>query len=244
MGIALLASLLAGLGTGIGGAIVALFPRPSRSLYDTLLGFSAGVMLAAGSITLLGPALKEKGVSLASLGLLSGALLVFLLERAVPHLEPHFSPELHGPEKRLSLLLGAALTIHHLPEGLAIGVAFAGSHPSLGIIVAAAIAVQNVPEGLAVAVPLRAAGASRLRAILWAAASGIGEPLGAAFGVWFARLIGSFLPFGLALAAGAMIFVASDQLIPISRQRPQAKAPSLGLIAGFLLVTVLTKTFA
>jgi ZIP family zinc transporter len=241
---ALLASLLAGLGTAVGGAILALFPRPSRSLYDTLLGFSAGVMLAAGSITLLGPALRDNGIGLVATGLLSGALLVFLLERSVPHLEPHFAPELAGPEKRLSMLLGAALTIHHLPEGLAIGVAFAGRQPSLGIIVAAAIALQNVPEGLAVAVPLRAAGASRQRAIFWAAASGIGEPLGAVCGVEFVRLLGPLVPVALALAAGAMIFVASDQLIPESRQRPQAKAPSLGLIVGFLLVAVLTRLFA
>lgn len=241
---ALLASLLAGLGTGVGGAILALLPRPSRALYDTLLGFSAGVMLAAGSITLLGPALLENRIGLVALGLLSGALVVLLLERAVPHLEPHFAPQLAGPEKRLSLLLGAALTIHHVPEGLAIGVAFAGARPTLGVIVASAIALQNLPEGLAVAVPLRAAGATRLRAILWATASGIGEPLGAACGVWFVWLVGPLMPLALAWAAGAMIFLASDQLIPESRQQPQAKAPSLGLILGFVLVAILTKLFA
>jgi zinc transporter, ZIP family len=241
---ALIASLLAGLATGLGGALVALLPKISRRVYDALLGFSAGVMLAAGSITLLGPALRGNSVITVALGLAVGALLVFHLELAVPHLEPHFAPELNGPAKRLGLLMAAALTLHHLPEGLAVGVSFAGGAPRLGIIVAVAIALQNIPEGLAVAMPLRAAGFSRGRAILWAACSGLAEPLAAAVGVGFVKILGPMVPFALSLAAGAMIFVASDQLIPESRQQPQAKAPSLGLIFGFLLVAVLTKVFA
>jgi ZIP family zinc transporter len=241
---ALIASLLAALGTGLGGVLLAFFPRLSRGLYDTLLGFSAGVMLAAGSITLLGPALARNGLAAVTAGLLSGSFLVFLLERNIPHLEPHFAPEISGPEKRLGLLLGTAITLHHIPEGLAVGVAFAAGEPSLGVVVAVAIALQNVPEGLAVAVPLRACGFSRLRATLWSLLSGAGQPLAAALGVGFVSVVGPMVPFALALAAGAMIFVASDQLIPESRQRPEAKAPSLGLIAGFVLVAVLTKLFA
>jgi ZIP family zinc transporter len=241
---ALIASTLAALGTGLGGVVLAFFPRMSRGVYDTLLGFSAGVMLAAGSITLLGPALQKNGIAAVSVGLLCGALLVFLLERFVPHLEPHFAPELSGPEKRLGILLGSAITLHHIPEGLAVGVAFAAGEPSLGMIVAVAVALQNVPEGLAIAVPLRAAGFSRLRAATWALLSGIGQPIAAALGVGFVAIVGPMVPFALSVAAGAMIFVASDQIIPESRQRPDAKAPSLGLIAGFVLVAVLTKLFS
>lgn len=244
MRVAIIASILAALGTGLGGGLVAVFPRLSRALYDALLGFSAGVMLAAGSITLLGPALARNGIAAVSAGLLSGALFVFVLERVVPHLEPHFAPHISGPEKRLGLLMGAAITLHHVPEGLAVGVAFAAGEASLGIIVAVAIALQNIPEGLAIAVPLRAAGFTRLRATLWALLSGVGQPFAAALGVGFVSIVGPMVPFALALAAGAMIFVASDQLIPESRQRPEAKAPSLGLIAGFVLVAVLTKLFS
>lgn len=240
---ALLASLLAGLATGIGGAVIALIPNFSRKVYDALLGFSAGVMLAAGSITLLEPALRQNGVLTVAGGLSCGALLVFGLERAVPHLEPHFAPQLTGPAKRLGMLMATALTLHHLPEGLAVGVSFAGGARNLGVIVAVAIALQNIPEGLAVAMPLRAAGFSRAQAILWSTASGLAEPLAAAVGVWFVALVGPMVPFALALAAGAMIFVASDQLIPESRQQPEAKAPSLGLIFGFVLVAVLTKLY-
>jgi ZIP family zinc transporter len=239
---ALLASLLAGLATGIGGVLIALLPRISRRVYDTLLGFSAGVMLAAGSITLLWPALSShNGIVAVTAGLLTGALIVYLLELAVPHLEPHFAPQLTGRSKRLGLLMAAALTLHHVPEGLAIGVAFGSGTKGLGAIVAIAIALQNIPEGLAVAMPLRAAGASRLKAIAWASLSGLTEPLAAAVGVWFTGKLDGMMPFGMALAAGAMIFVASDQLIPESHAQSESKSPSLGLISGFVLLAVLTK---
>lgn len=240
---ALIASLLAGLASGLGGVLIAFLPRISRQLYDTLLGFSAGVMLAAGSIALLIPAMQMNGIVAVAAGLLCGASLVFALEFIVPHLEPHFAPEICGDGKRLSLLLAAALTLHHIPEGLAIGVAFAGRSDNLGVIVALAIGLQNVPEGLAVAMPLRAAGASRLRAMMWATLSGLTEPVAAALGVWFVRRIGPLVPFALALAAGAMIFVASDQLIPQCRQRAESKSPSLGLICGFVFLAVITKLF-
>ena len=141
---ALLAGLLAGLAAGLGGALIAVLPKITRQLYDTLLGFSAGVMLATGTITLLWPALRQGNAVQPSLGLLCGAMLVFLLERSVPHLEPHFAPELNGPEKRLGLLLSAAITLHHIPEGLAIGVAFAGQGKAVGSVVALAIAMQNI----------------------------------------------------------------------------------------------------
>ncbi len=244
MSSAIVASLLAGLATGVGGLLIAFLPRISRAVYDTLLGFSAGVMLAAG-FTLLWPALHMNGMVAITSGLLLGAFLVYLLELGVPHLEPHFAPEFNGRSKRLGMLMAAALTLHHIPEGLAVGVAFAAANggPKLGMVVAVAIAIQNIPEGLAVAMPLRACGISRPRAVLWASISGLTEPLAAALGYWFVRQTNTIVPFALSLAAGAMIFVASDQLIPESRQRPEAKSPSVGLIAGFVLLAVLTKAF-
>ncbi len=238
---ALVASVLAGLSTGIGGLLICIVPKINRRWYDTLLGFSAGVMLATASISLLGPALQRDGIMQVALGLSAGALMVHLLERVVPHLEPHFAPEISGHEKSLGVLLAAALTIHHIPEGLAIGVAFAGGGTSIGLLVAASIAIQNIPEGLAVAMPLRSAGLPRWKAFLGATASGLGEPMAAMFGVWFVSLVGPVVPFALAMAAGAMIFVASDQLIPESRQQPKAKSPSLGLMLGFLCVTILSR---
>lgn len=241
---AFVASLLAGLATGLGGVLVVLLPRLSRRVYDALLGFSGGVMLSAATLTLLWPALERGGIPSVTLGLFAGGLAVLFLERSVPHLEPHFAPRLNGPGTRLSLLLAAAVTLHNLPEGLAVGVAFAPGTGNFGLIVALAIALQNIPEGLAVATPLRAHGSSRLAVVLWATTSGLAEPVAAAAGFHFVSNVQALVPFGLAFAAGAMVFVVSDQLIPESHRQPSDKAPTLALLAGFLLVALLLRAFS
>lgn len=243
-GQAFFASLLAGLATGLGGLLVVLLPNLSRRVYDALLGFSAGVMLSAAALTLLWPALERGGLLAVSLGLFLGGLSVWALERGVPHLEPHFAPQLNGGKARLGLLLAAAITLHNLPEGLAVGVAFAPGAGQFGVIIALAIALQNIPEGLAVATPLRAQGASRAAAVTWATLSGLAEPVAAAAGFHFFSTVEMWVPLGLAFAAGAMVFVVSDQLIPESHRQPENKAPSLALLAGFLLVAVLMRAFA
>ena len=244
---AVLASLLAGLATGLGGLLVILLPRLSRRVYDALLGFSGGVMLSAAALTLLWPALERGGIGSVTIGLFLGGLAVLALERKVPHLEPHFAPWLNsgnGPGIRLAVLLASAITLHNLPEGLAVGVAFAPGAGEFGVIVALAIALQNIPEGLAVATPLRAHGCSPVRAVAWATLSGLAEPLAAAAGFHFVSSARPLIPFALAFAAGAMVFVVSDQLIPESHREPSDKAPSLALLAGFLLVAVLLRAFS
>jgi ZIP family zinc transporter len=199
-------------------------------------------MLSAAALTLLWPALERGSVAAVVLGFGAGGLLILVLERNVPHLEPHFAPRFNGPRARIGLLLAAAITLHNLPEGLAVGVAYAPGAGQFGPIIALAIALQNIPEGLAVATPLRAGGASPVRAIGWATLSGLAEPLAAAAGFHFVRAVSGLVPFGLAFAAGAMVFVVSDQLIPESHRQPADKAPSLALLAGFLLVALLMRT--
>jgi len=243
-GQALLASWLAGLATGLGGLLVVLLPHLSRRVYDALLGFSGGVMLSAAALTLLWPALARGGIASVTLGLFAGGAMILLLERSVPHLEPHFAPRLNGPGTRLGLLLAAAITLHNLPEGLAVGVAFAPGTGRFGLVVALAIALQNIPEGLAVATPVRAAGASRLAAVLWATGSGMAEPIAAAAGFHLVNTLQALVPFGLAFAAGAMVFVVSDQIIPESHRQPSDKAPSLALLLGFLLVALLVRVLS
>jgi ZIP family zinc transporter len=238
-GQALIASLLAGLASGIGGLVVVALPDLSRRIYDTLLGFSAGVMLAAAALTLLWPSLESGSLPASVLGFLCGGLMILGLERAVPHLEPHFAPRLNNVGGRFGLLLAAAIALHNLPEGLSVGVAFAHGEGAFGVVVALAIAAQNIPEGLAVALPVRARGGGRVAAVIWATGSGLVEPLAAALGFHLVSAVRGLVPFGLALAAGAMVFVASDQLIPETRFDPRAKAPSLALLAGFLLVAIL-----
>ncbi len=240
-GQALLASLLAGLASGLGGVAAVAVPHLSRRVYDALLGFSAGIMFCAAALTLLWPALEGGSMPVAVLGLFAGGLLILGLERAIPHLEPHFAPRLEGAGRRFALLLAAAITLHNLPEGLSVGVAYAHGDGRFGYIVALAIAIQNIPEGLAAALPVRSAGGSRLAALLWATGSGLVEPVAAAAGYHLVSTVQALVPFSLALAAGAMVFVASDQLIPESRFHPEDKAPSLALLAGFLLVAVLMR---
>jgi ZIP family zinc transporter len=240
-GQALMASLLAGLASGMGGLIVAFLPNPGRRVYDALLGFSAGVMLSAAALVLLWPALEAGGAWSAIAGMLAGGLLILGLERTVPHLEPHFGPRFNGVGGRFGLLLAAAIALHNLPEGLSVGVAYAHDEGRLGAIVALAIAAQNVPEGLAVALPIRTGGGSRTSTMLWALGSGLVEPLGAAAGFHLVSVTRVLVPFGLALAAGAMVFVASDQLIPESRFRAGDKAPTVALLAGFVLVATLVR---
>lgn len=244
MGQALLASWLAGMATGLGGLLVVALPQISRRLYDCLLGFSGGVMLSAAALTLLWPALERGGILPVTLGLFGGGLLILALERNVPHLEPHFAPRFNGPGARMGLLLAAAVTLHNLPEGLAVGVAYAPGAGKFGFIIALAIALQNIPEGLAVAAPLRASGASPLVAVTWATASGLAEPVAAAAGFHFVDTLRVLVPFALAFAAGAMVFVVSDQLIPESHRQPHDKAPTLALLGGFLLVAFLVRVFS
>lgn len=238
-----LASLLAGLATGLGALPVLLAGTLSRKLYDTLLGFSAGVMLAAGALSLVAPAMASDELAQTVLGFIAGAAIVFALEKTVPHLHPHFAPALTNRTLRMGLLVAAAIAIHNIPEGGAVAVAYAVKTEKLGFVVALAIAVQNIPEGLAVAVPLRAAGFSRVRAALYATATGLAEPLAAVASLLVLSLAGNYLPFALALAGGAMIFVVSDQLVPESHSQGNELNASFGVLAGFLLVVVLNMAF-
>jgi ZIP family zinc transporter len=222
--------------------LVVLLPRLSRRAYDTLLAFSAGVMFSASALALLWPALQTGGVFSVTLGLFAGGLLILALEKVVPHLEPHFAPSLSSRNARSALLLAAAITLHNLPEGLAIGVAYAHGEGPFGLVVALAIAAQNIPEGSAVALPFYAGGSGRLRPVMWATLSGLAEPVAAAAGFHLVAWTRGLVPFGLASAAGAMVYVASYQLVPETHSEPGRKAPSLALLAGFLLVAVLLRS--
>jgi ZIP family zinc transporter len=138
------------------------------------------------------------------------------------------------------VLLFAALTMHNVPEGLAVGTSYS-AQPRLGFLLALAIAMHNVPEGIAVAGPFRACGMPRARCLLWATGSGLAEPVAALAGVVFVSLFRSFLPFSLAFAAGAMLYVVSDELIPESHSHGYEHQATFGFIAGFVLFMVLLR---
>lgn len=239
--------LLPGLATGIGGLAVFALPRPSPRLLDTLLGGAAGVMLAALGFSLLVPALDSGTLAEVLAGFAAGGLAITLVDNFMPHLHARFAPHERSAERRRldrrGWMVLAALTIHNIPEGMAVGVAFAAGGPELGVPLAVAIGVQNVPEGTAAAVPLVAAGRSRRQAALIALASGAVEPFAAfaAFGV--VELIGGLLPFGLAFAAAAMLYVVVDELLPEAHERGFYREASLALLIGFAVMMALDNAF-
>ncbi|MBC7216833.1 MAG: ZIP family metal transporter [Candidatus Caldatribacterium sp.] len=238
-------STLAGLATGM-GAIPVLFPSLhslSHRLKDKLLGFAAGVMLAATAFSLLVPAIEKGGPGIAILGILAGALLLDLLDRAIPH--EHFEKGREGPASKLRKiwLFVLAITLHNFPEGLAVGVSFGSQNIADGITVALAIGLQNIPEGLAVAVSLLGVGYSRKRAFLYALLTGFVEPLGGVLGIGLVSFMYNFLPFGLALAGGAMLFVIGDEIIPETHHGPSARYSTYALMVGFALMMGLDTIF-
>ncbi len=235
--------------TAVGAlAGVTLRQLPQRA-EDSLLGFAAGMMLAASSFSLILPGLaaaKEMTGSgvLGALtvvgGMALGVLLMLGLDRFTPHEHESSGPCGPGCERigRVWLFV-LAITLHNLPEGMAIGVSFAQGDLSVGLPLTSAIAIQDIPEGLAVVMALRAAGVGSWPAVLMAGASGLMEPLGSLFGAGIAGGLALAYPVGLGLAAGAMIFVVSHEVIPETHRNGHQTSATLGLMAGFAVMMFL-----
>ena len=238
------ASLVAGLATGAGALPVLFTKKVSDKLLDVMLGFSAGVMLAATSFSLIIPAIDLSGVWVAVLGIIIGAIVLHLVDRFVPHFHPALGAE--GPPSRLSRvwLFVLAITIHNFPEGLAVGVSFGSGDVAAGFVVAMAIGLQNMPEGLAVALPLMREGYSSRRSLWYATLTGLVEPVGGLLGVALVFIFHPILPWALAFAAGAMLFVVSDEIIPESHRKGFEREATFGLVAGFVIMMLLDSLFA
>jgi ZIP family zinc transporter len=218
-----------------------VFRRPSRRGLDVLLGFTAGVMLAATAFSLLVPAFDTGGVGEVLAGFAIGGATLLALDIALPHaharLAEHGHVALEQTEvERRGILLLTALTIHNVPEGIAVGVAFAAGGTDLGIPIALAIGIQNIPEGFAAAVPLLEAGRPRRTAARFALLTGVVEPPSALIAFAAFELASSLLPIGLGFAAGAMLYVVVDELIPESHASGNAREASLALLVGFALM--------
>jgi ZIP family zinc transporter len=249
----IIASLLAGLATGVGALPILMKADFSRRSLDLMLGFAAGVMLAASSFSLLVPAydmiLDVPGAgwievfTIVGAGFLLGGLFVHLTDKFLPH--DHFQKGHEGPSSNLGRvwLLVIAITIHNFPEGLAVGVSFGGGDIGTGISVAVAIGLQNMPEGLAVAAPLVREGYSRKYAVLLALATGLVEPIGGLLGVSVVSFAAGLLPYGLAFAAGAMIFVVGDEMVPESHSGGNERLATWGLMIGFFIMMSLDNVF-
>jgi len=238
-----IASLVAGLATGAGALPVLFTRRISDRLLDILLGFSAGVMLAATSFSLIIPAIDLSGPWVAVFGLVLGALVLHLVDRFVPHFHPFLGAE--GPPSKMSQvwLFVLAITIHNFPEGLAVGVSFGSGDVATVLTIAMAIGLQNMPEGLAVALPLLREQYSRGRSLWYATLTGLVEPIGGLLGVAMVSIFKPILPWGPAFAAGAMLFVVGDEMIPESHRKGFAREATFGLIAGFVVMMFLDCLF-
>ncbi len=253
--LALFAGLFTWAVTALGASMVFFFKEIKLKILNLMLGFAAGIMIAASFWSLLAPAisLSEEQNMIpwlpATVGFLFGGLFLFSIDKILPHLHlglPMEKAEGIKTSWQRSTLLILAITLHNIPEGLAVGVAFGALAytPDAETIIAAislaiGIGIQNFPEGIAVSVPLRREGFSRFKAFNYGQLSGLVEPLSAVLGAFLVLLITPILPYALSFAAGAMIFVVSEELIPESQQGQETDLSTIGLMIGFALMMVL-----
>lgn len=243
--------------TAAGASLVFFFKDMNRQLFDGMLGFTGGVMIAASYWSLLAPAIEitpesNPGVPIwfpAAVGFLAGALFLFALDKVMPHLHINFpESEKEGVETKMdrTMLLVLAITLHNIPEGLAVGVAFGavasgmdGATIGAAMALAIGIGIQNFPEGLAVSMPLRRQGVSRFKSFWYGQLSAVVEPVAGVIGA--AAVIYAFpiLPYALAFAAGAMIYVVIEEVIPETQLDKYADTSTLGFIGGFIVMMVL-----
>ena len=236
--------------TALGASSVLLFKSMSRMTLDGMLGFTGGVMVAASFWSLLSPAIEMSAgegfakVMPAAIGFGLGALFIFGLDKILPHIHINFkkSEGIKTPWRRTTLLV-LAITLHNIPEGLAIGVLFGGvasGIPEASIAGAVALAfgigLQNFPEGIAVAMPLRRSGVSRLKSFWYGQLSAIVEPIAGVIGAVAVTFFTPLLPYALAFAAGAMIFVVVEEVIPETQLENNTDIATLGFIGGFIIM--------
>lgn len=234
-------------GTVLGSAFVFFMKKeiPDR-LKKTLLGFASGVMVAAGVWSLLIPSIDMAGESIipAAVGFLSGVAFLLLIDELTPHLHVG-TQKTEGLRSRLSrtAMLALAVTIHNLPEGMAVGVVFAGESHGLTLSAAFAvsigIALQNIPEGAIISMPMYAEGNSRMKSFLIGSLSGVVEPIGSVAILLLAGALGVALPYLLAFAAGAMMYVVVEELIPETAQGSHTNLSTIGFALGFVLMMVM-----
>jgi zinc transporter, ZIP family len=241
--------------TALGAGLVFFFKKIDQKVLNLMLGFAAGVMIAASFWSLLAPAIAmaeesgTKGWIPAVVGFLLGGAFLFGLDRVLPHL--HLDRKIEHAEGlktswHRSILLVLAITLHNIPEGLAVGVAFGALaiDPSIGVLTSAialaiGIGIQNFPEGAAVSVPLRREGFSRLKAFNYGQLSGIVEPVAGVLGAIAVIYITPILPYALSFAAGAMIFVVVEELIPESQNGHETDLSTIGAMVGFAVMMFL-----
>jgi ZIP family zinc transporter len=249
---ALLGGATAAAATALGTLPVVFSQNFSKRTYDGFLGFGAGVMLGATAFSLVIPALaaaRSSGAGpweaslLAGVGIMGGAGAILLMSRATEPAQV-LASDVHGSSLRRAWLFVTAVALHNMPEGLAIGVAYAGIDIEKAHSLMTGVSIQDVPEGLVVALALRTVGYSRFVSVGLGVLSGVIEPIAAAFGVALIGIAGGMLPVALAAAGGAMLFVIVNDVIPEMRENGNGTSATIALIFGFILMTVLDTALA
>lgn len=250
---AFLATLFTWALTALGASFVFFFKSLKRSFLDGMLGFTGGVMVAASFWSLLAPGIEMSPgegfvkVMPAAIGFGLGALFIFALDKILPHVHINFkeSEGIKTPWQRTTLLV-LAITLHNIPEGLAVGVLFGGVAAGLpeasiagAVALAIGIGIQNFPEGIAVSMPLRRQGLSRRKSFMYGQASALVEPVAAVVGALAVTFFTPILPYALAFAAGAMIFVVVEEVIPETQQDKYTDIATLGFVGGFIVMMTL-----
>lgn len=246
--------------TAFGAALIFAVKGFSQKVFDSMLGFAGGVMIAASFWSLLAPAIEMSHHSgmvpwiPAASGFLLGTLFLRMLDKVLPHLHLGFpASDAEGIKTswQRSVLLVLAITLHNIPEGLAVGVAigavatgFPDATGAAAIALAAGIGIQNIPEGFAVSVSLRREGLSRFRSFWYGQLSAVVEPIAAVLGVMAVLWMRPLLPYALGFAAGAMIFVVIEEVIPESQRNGHTDLATAGTIAGFLAMMILDVSFS
>lgn len=272
----LLLSVVASLGTGLGG-LIAILHRPGRRMFGLLMGVTAGVMISLAFMELVAEAWQMAGYLTATIGFAAGALFMLAIDMLIPHMRfgeaevPERKPDMvstadwefqaaerqqrkrrgwfrktKGPlDRRLlktGVLIAIGITIHNMPEGIAVGAGYA-HQPQFGVFIAMAIALHNIPEGIATALPLCKAGARRRDAFLMALLSGLTEPVGAMLAIFFLSSFQDLVPAALAFAGGVMTFITLDELVPAAREHGHQHWTAIGIILGAIFVFLLSGLF-
>jgi ZIP family zinc transporter len=240
------ASILAGLATGAGALPALFFKNISNNLFNSMLGAAAGVMLAATAFSLLVPGIDfgnaiwpGKGIYVVSLGMLIGAAFLHYADKQLPHIHFDSISDTQLNSLKKVWLFVIAITIHNFPEGMSVGVSFGSGEMKNGVVLAIAIALQNIPEGLAVALPLVGLGYNKWRAVGIATLTGLVEPVGGLLGITMVTAFQPILPIAMGFAAGAMLFVISEEIIPETHSNGRSRYATFALMLGFIIMMVL-----
>ena len=239
----ILTALGVGGATVIGALIGFLIGKVPQKFNDGILGFAAGVMLAASFVGLIQPAVELGNIWITVLGVFCGAIFLNLMDQFTPHLH-HLAgvdQEIHRNNAALQkvLLFVIAIALHNLPEGIAAGVGFGSGNDAQALTIAAGIALQNIPEGMVIIGPLLASGVSKSRTFLIALTTGLIEVLGAFLGYFAVNIFSAMLPFALAFAGGTMLYVISDEMIPETHTHGYERLATYSLLAGLAVMLVM-----